>query len=169
MFSGYQVHLKQHHQLLHLFQTAKLSCKAILLSSTLLKNTFYIFSSCYSKNLRNKLVLIRNVKPLEIVLDDRAAREISNARGCCYRSTTKMLLLLVAAGGATCKMNLISIEHLNCFIKFYIFYRYQANNLPIAGYKRWVDRLAVLIYLHERSRGCTSLANVVYSQNLINN
>ena len=102
MFSGYEVHLKQHQ--LHLFQTAELSCKANLLSSTLLKNTFYVFSSCYSKNFRKKLVLIRNVKPLEIVLDDRAAREISNCRGCCSRSTIKMLLLLVEAGGA--KMNI---------------------------------------------------------------
>ena len=60
MYSGYQGHLKQYQ--IHLFLTAELSCKAILLSAT------------------------------------------------------KMLLLLVAAGGA--KMNLISIEHLNCFIKF---------------------------------------------------
>ena len=92
----YEVHLQ-----LQLFQTAELSCKAILFLSTLLKNTFYIFSSFDSKNLRKKLVLIRNVKPLEIVLDNRAAREISNGRGCCSRSTIKMLLLLVEAGGAT--------------------------------------------------------------------
>ena len=61
---------------------------------------FILFSSCHSKKLEKKIVLIRNVKPLEIVLDDdRAALEISNGRGF-SRSTTKMLLLLVAAGGA---------------------------------------------------------------------